>query len=127
MNTTLPASWSQCRSSSRAASVGIVAAGVHPAFDLGLELEVGILLHRQRIHVGAQQDRWPRPGPAKRRQKAGALLAARDLEIDPLQRLEHGGRGLRQVESQLGIRVDLPSQRHGIGQQLPRLRHQLLA
>ena len=42
--------------------VGVVAAGVHGAVDLGGEVEPGVLGHRQGVHVAPQQDR--RAGPA---------------------------------------------------------------
>src|SRR5207244_11071132 len=37
--------------------VRVVAAGVHPAGDLAGEIEPGLLRHRQRVHVAAQEDR----------------------------------------------------------------------
>ena len=37
--------------------VQVVAAGVHDAVDAAAELQAGLLLHRQRVHVAAQQHR----------------------------------------------------------------------
>ena len=37
--------------------VRIVAAGMHAAGDLAGEVEPGLLRHRQRVHVAAQEDR----------------------------------------------------------------------
>jgi hypothetical protein len=37
--------------------VGVVPAGVHGVTDLRGEVQAGVLVHRQRVHVGSQQQR----------------------------------------------------------------------
>ena len=65
MNSTRPASSSRRVASSWAAPdehrrVRVVAAGVHAPVDVRCEVEAGVLRHRQRVHVAAQQDRRAR-------------------------------------------------------------------
>ncbi len=84
----------------------VVAAGVHLAVVLRLEVEREVLLQRQGIHVAAQQDRGAGPARVEIGDHRCGRLAEGDVEAeagecvgDPLLRA-------RQVEAELGILVD---------------------
>ena len=57
--------------------VGVVAAGVHRAGDLGRELEAGVLAEGQAVHVGAEQDRRARARAVDDRDDRVGRLARR--------------------------------------------------
>ena len=106
-NSTSPASSSRRLASTprRAGQHGrvrVVAAGVHAPGRARREGEPGVLGHRQRVHVGAQQHRADRAGRRADARPRRCGAAARELERQVGERLEHRGRGLRQVEPELG-------------------------
>jgi len=94
--------------------VQVVPAGVHGAGDLAGVVEPGRLLHRQRIHVAAQQDGGRMGGYSA---FCAAVTAPQDsgdgrdraprrhLERQAVQRLEHGALRLRQLEADLRAAV----------------------
>jgi hypothetical protein len=105
--------------------VRVVAAGMHAAGNLAGEIEPGLLRHRQCVHVAAQEDRAAalraRFGAGQRYDEARGRLAARNLDIQTLQAVEHRLRRQRQIEPELGLRVNAPAQRDRRGQKLFRL------
>ncbi len=90
----------------------IVAAGVHRAVDLRRERQAGFLLHRQRVHVAAEQYRPPvaagiAAAPATQdRDEAGGRSAFADFEREASERRLHLVRGAGAVEADFGIGVD---------------------
>ena len=99
-NSTCPASWSRMPAStsatpSRIATCAVVAARVHHADGLaaklrrglGLERHVGLLRHRQRVHVGAQSDRASRLRAAQQADDAGHADAGLHFDAERAQAL----------------------------------------
>ena len=87
--------------------VAVVAAGVHDAGVLGCKLEAGLLLDRERVDVGAQRERFPRPPGAHRRDEARLRRA---VELDPLEateQLEEERRRLVLLEAQLRVLMEM--------------------
>ena len=82
-------------------------AGVHLALGAGAEVDVDLLGHRQGVHVAAQQHHRALAVGGRRAaaaQHTGDRRRARaraDLEIEPLQRLQHRGLGGRQHQADL--------------------------
>ena len=103
--------------------MGVVAAGVHDrrrqplaggAVDRAGEGQAGLLLHRQRVHVGAQQQH--RAGPVLHdRDDAGAADPFGDREAQPprLGRQQPGA--ARLLHAELGIGVQVAVERHQLG------------
>jgi hypothetical protein len=107
--------------------VGVVAAGVHRPVDLGPVVQVGVVGHGQRVHVGPQQDRRAGPGAVEVGHDRRLAGAQRDAQRQAVERLEHPGLGQRQVEAQLRPAVqvaaegdDVVEQRAGLGQHVAR-------
>ncbi len=98
--------------------VAVVAAGVHDAGVLGGELEAGLLLDRQRVDVGAERERLPRPPGAHGRDEA---RLRRPVELEPFhaaEQLEEERRRLVLLEAQLGVSVQMPAPRDRLRLQL---------
>ena len=96
--------------------VRVVTACVHGAVDRARELGAGVLGHRERVHVGAQQDRRAgfgavQVGDHRRRRRAGA-----DLEAQPVERGEDLRLRARQVETELRLGVDAAPEGDRVGQ-----------
>ncbi|MPL79189.1 hypothetical protein SDC9_25064 [bioreactor metagenome] len=86
--------------------VPVMAAGMHPAGVFGGIVLAGDLLDRQRVHVGAQPDRRACRATADHRDDARARHALVDLvDAEAAQLRRDEGRGLRQVEFELGVAV----------------------
>jgi hypothetical protein len=69
----------QARRTREHRGVQVVAAGVHPSFGLGDVRHAGPLGHRQRVHVGAEQDGrsgWRAPSPGCGLLGAGSWVQA---------------------------------------------------
>jgi hypothetical protein len=107
--------------------VSVVAAGVHRPLDCRLELEVRVLGHRQRVHIAAQQQRRSRRGAPQRRDDAARRRALRHLEVETAQRVEHRPLGLGQLQTELGVHVQVSPQRHGVGHEGGGLLHEHFA
>ena len=97
----------------------VVSAGVHGAVDLGRERQPGVLGHRQRVHVAAQEDRRTRPGTTKARDHRGRLPSRPHLEAEPVESLEHRGLGPRQREASLRLSMNAPAELDGVAQDGP--------
>jgi hypothetical protein len=82
--------------------VRIVSAGVHDTRDLRSVLPPRNLVERQGIHVGAQQQRRPRPGTLQIRHHAGPADTSSRFEPDRAQPASNQIRSLRLGESELG-------------------------
>ena len=67
--------------------VGVVAAGVHRAVDPRGEVEPGVLVHRQGVHVAAQEDRRSGLGAGEHGGDAAGRLVDGDVERQALDRL----------------------------------------
>ena len=98
--------------------VAVVAARMHDAGVLGGELEAGLLLDRQRVDVGAQRERLPRPPGAERGDEA---RLRRPVELEPFhaaEQLEEERRGLVLLEAQLRVLMEVPPPRDRLRFQL---------
>ena len=95
--------------------VQVVTARVHIPVLRG-EVEAGVLDDRQRVHVPAQQHRGPGFPALEDGHHRGERLPRGDLKSQPGELIEH--RPLREgkVESQFGVRVQLPSQGNEIAE-----------
>ena len=69
--------------------VGVVTAGVHRPVVAGGEVEPGVLVQRQGIHVAAQQDRRPRTVAGQQGGDAARRLVDGHVDGQPFQRAEH--------------------------------------
>jgi hypothetical protein len=96
--------------------VRVVTARVHGAVDLGRERQAGILAHRQRVHVGAEQERGSRPPAGEPADDRGRARPRAEVEAETVQRLEDGGLRARQGETDLGMTVDAAPQLDGVVQ-----------
>jgi len=100
--------------------VGIVAAGVHDAVVERLVLDIVLLVDRERVHVGAQQDDLSRPFSAPdqagepSRRDAGLDL----LDPDGAEALLDEAGGLDLLEAELGVLVQVPPVGDNAGQDL---------
>ena len=93
--------------------VTVVAAAVHPAVVGRPVGEVVLLLHRQRVHVGAQADRAAAfvAAPHDHGDHAGAADAGVVLDAERGQRLANDARRALLLETQLGMRVQVAADR----------------
>ncbi len=100
----------QVRHAQQHGRVAIVAAGVHIAVRLrAIGCVVG-LDDRQRVHIGADGDRWP-IAVAQLANDAGDADAGAHLDAaDLAQRVGDQRRGAHFLEGQLGVAVDLAPQ-----------------
>jgi hypothetical protein len=92
--------------------VAVVSAAMEAVGDRRSPGQIGLLIHRQRIHVGPQADRPPsRPASAQHADDTGAPDAVMRLEA-PLPELRgDDGRGPMLLETDLGMRVKIPPYR----------------
>ena len=101
----------------RAASrVAVVAAAVHEAAAARAPGELVLLVHRQRVHVGAQADRfgrWPVCRAADHADDAGLADAGRAPRRRRQTRsaCDHARRGAVLLEAELGMRVQVAAER----------------
>ena len=93
--------------------VAVVAAAVHPAVVAGTVLELVVLVHRQRVHVGAQAHAAPGavPAPAHHRDDAGPADPRMVLDAQRAQPLAHQLRRPVLLESELGMPVQVAAER----------------
>ena len=94
--------------------VQIVAAGVHRTRHRGRVLQARLLLHRQRIHVAAQQHRAARPAAAQHGDDRGQVAAGRDLQRQPGQRVENALLRPGQLQADFRIAMQLPPERDDV-------------
>ena len=95
--------------------VGIVAAGVHDALDLGGELEARLLLHGKGIHVRAQQDRRARPGALEGRHDGREPFTRPDRKPQALELLDDSGLSAGQMQAELWVAVYRTAQADHLG------------
>jgi hypothetical protein len=93
--------------------VQVVAAGVHRPGHLRGERQTGVLLHRQGVHVGAQQVARAGPGAAQDADGGGGRRPDGHLDRQPGQLLQHGGLGARQLQPDLRVAVQPAAQVDG--------------
>ena len=104
--------------------VAVMAAGVHQARGLGGVRQVGLLLDRQRVHVGAQPDHLDvalagRLAALDDADHAGAAEAGRDLVAAEFpQPVRHECRGAVHVVEQFGMFMDIAAPGLDIGLQI---------
>jgi hypothetical protein len=105
--------------------MSIVTAGMHASGNLAGKAEPGLLRHRQRVHVAAQQNRATAlragSGAAQRHDEAGCRRPAADPDIETTQPVEHCLGRQRQIEAELRLGMDAPTQCDRFRQQLLRL------
>ena len=82
--------------------VGVVPAGVHPVVGGRAEVEPGVLVQRQRVHVAPQQHRRPRLAAGEQGGDARRRLVQGEVERQPVERLEHHVAGRGEVVADLG-------------------------
>jgi hypothetical protein len=93
--------------------VRVVPAGVHRTGHLGGEVQPGVLVHRQRVHVPAQQVGRAGPGAAQHADHRAGARPGAHLDREVGEGLQHGGLGARQLQPDLGEPVQLPAQVDG--------------
>ena len=86
--------------------VRIMAARVHGARHLRGEGKARLFRHRQRVHVGAQQDRGPRPRAGQSRDDRRRALSRSDVEAEAAESPEHSRLRPWQGEADFGMPVD---------------------
>ena len=91
--------------------VGVVPAGVHRAVGARGEVEPGVLVQRQRVHVAAQQHRRAGLAAGEHRGDAARGLVQLDVERQAVDRLEHVLPGHGQLVADLRPLVELAAQR----------------
>ena len=101
--------------------VGVVAARVHGAVVAAGELEPGVLVHRQGVHVAAEQHGGAGLVAVEHRDHRRRRRAGGDGERQAVERLEHHRLRARQLEAELRLLVDPPPQVDGVLQLRPRL------
>ncbi len=99
----------------RDCQVDVVAAGVHDAVAAGAVGQVGRLLEREPIHVGAYQYAAACLGAAQRPQYSGLGDPGLHVEPPPLEMLGDGRRGLDFLEGELRLGVEVPASRLKVG------------
>ena len=93
--------------------VGVVAAGVHDAGDLGGKGQAGLLLDGQGVHVRPQQHRGTGAAAANLSHHAGVPYRA-EGDGPGGQLLPYPAAGLKLLEPQLGLPVEGTAQAHHI-------------
>jgi hypothetical protein len=96
--------------------VAVVPAAVHAAVVARAVRERVVLLHRQRVHVGAETHRASARGRAAAHDghDAGLAHAGVVLDVERGQPLGHHVRGAVLLEAELGMRVQVAADRHEI-------------
>ena len=87
--------------------MAVVPAGVHPTGNLAGMRQAGCLLHRQRVHVGAQADRVLAVAVAQNADDAGLADAAMHLDPPFLQLARDELRGAVLGHAEFRMRVDI--------------------
>ena len=118
-----PASSARRATSSRAAPASIADVGSWPQAcmapsTLRRVLEPGVLGHRQRVHVAAQQDRRAGPAAVEDPDDARGARARRQRQTEPVDRFEDAVLGAGQVEADLGLQVEVAAYLDGAGKQV---------
>ena len=90
--------------------VGVVPAGVHRVVDGRREVEAGVLVHRQGVHVAPQQDRRAGAGAGEQGGDPARGLVDGDVEGQALERGQHLLLGDGQVVADLRPAVQAPAQ-----------------
>ena len=85
---------------------------------LEVNVETGVLRHRQRVHVAAQQDRRAGLAAGQHGGDAAGGLVQREVERQALDRLEHVVARDRQVVADLGPLVQRAAQLDGRPEQV---------
>ena len=106
--------------------VCVVAACVHRAVDGARVLGSCVLGHRQRVHVGAEQDRGPGSWPGQVGDDGRRRRARADVEAEAVERGEDRGLRAWQLEPELGLGVDTAAEGDRIGQHCCRGLEELL-
>ena len=106
--------------------VRVVAARVHRAVNRARELRTGVLRHRKRVHVGAQQDRRAGLGAVQVGDDRRCRRSRADLEAQPVERGQDLRLRVGQVEPELGLGVDASPKGHRVGQHARRRIEELL-
>jgi hypothetical protein len=87
--------------------VAVMAAGMHAALVLAAMIEGIVLVHRQRVHVGAQPNGARIVADPDGADDAGLADAGRDLAAPFLELLGHDLRRPLLLEAELGMGVDV--------------------
>ena len=93
----------------------VVPAGVHLSRQLRRERQPGLLVDRQRVHVGADADGLAGLRAFDHGDHAGLADAAAELDAQLPEEGGHRLRGLMLLERELGVLVQLAPQRHQLG------------
>ena len=93
----------------------VVAAGVHLPRQLGRERQAGLLVDRQRVHVGADADRAAGPRALQHRDHAGLPDAGFHGQSELLEEVRYGFRRLMLLERELGMLMEALAQRGELG------------
>ena len=91
--------------------VGVVAARVHRPVDLGGEVQTGVLVERQRVHVAPKEDRRPGSTALDHRDHGAQRLALAGFDPDPRELVDDDLLRLGQLEADLGMPMDPPPDR----------------
>ncbi len=97
--------------------VRVVSAGVHRVLDLRGEFEAGVLVHRQRVHVAAEEDGAAVGGSTQGGDEARGGGAFRILQRQAGESGLRLGGGQRIVQADLGFGMDGAAQADHLGQQ----------
>ena len=100
--------------------VRVVPAGVHRPVDLGGEIQPGVLVEREGVHVAAQQHGGPRPRALQHRDDGRHRTAQVHLQREIAQLGEERVAGVRQGEAQLRTAMERAPQRHSARLHVPR-------
>jgi hypothetical protein len=95
------------RSSQKHRGVPIMPAGVHAVCDRAAMFDVILLVHRERVHVGAQTDRPISGPPAKHADDAGHPNPAMHFDAPGLKLCGHDVAGPALFEADFGMRMEV--------------------
>ena len=123
----VPAAAEQAGGAGEHRGVRVVPAGVHAPVHVRGEVEAGVLRHRQRVHVAAQQDRRPGLRAGQQGGDARRGVVERDVERETVECGQHRLAGDRQVVADLGPAVQGTAQLDRDIEQAPGLLHQIPA
>ena len=114
----------QARRAQEHRDVGVVAAGVHHARQLGREREPRVLGEGQGVHVGAEEDRGTRPRALDHRDHRRVVTPGRP-SMPERPRATRGSRlRLRQLEAPFRAPVQPPADVDDVGEDRPGRRHE---
>ncbi len=97
------------------AGVDVVAAGVHLAVDGARIGQAGLLVDRQRVHVGTDRERGSGPPALDRADDTGARDARPVRDAEPRQLACHDARGADLLEGEFGMGVEVAADGDQIG------------